>query len=68
MYQFYLKNSAINGNVDTIFILHVTVKLTSNSDVALNKLTVGLWPLLRSYCISSSSSVFLAVSKRLMTL
>ena len=41
MYKFYLESITINGNVNSIFIL--TVKLTSDSNLALNKHTAGQW-------------------------
>ena len=41
MYQFNLENSAKNGNCYKVFIL--TVKLTSDSDRALNIRSVRLW-------------------------
>lgn len=41
MYQFYHKNSTISGKGNTVFIL--TVKLTSGSDVGLDKRTTSLW-------------------------
>ena len=61
MYQFYLKNSTISGKRNIIFIL--IVKLTSGSDVGLDKHTAGLW----AY-ISCNDSMSLAVRKRFLRL
>ena len=56
-----MMSSAINGDVNTIFIL--TVRVTSDSDVALNKRAAGLLALQCVWLISCNDSMSLDVRK-----
>ena len=56
----------LNGNVNIVSIL--TVKLTSDSDVALNKHTAGPWALVHVWLISCNDSMSPAMKKRLLRL
>ena len=66
MYQFYLKISKINENVNTIFISPET--LTSYFDVVLNKPNVGQGAVFHVWLFSCNDSMALAVRKLFLRL